>query len=161
MSANLLLLSLSPPALSPQVSTTSYTSLLHQSSDGMSFSSSCFVFHFSSFSFCPSPAYHFHPHCDGLIFMVALSPVHASITLTPFSFSSLLLPLIFFPLPCTSWAMSCVQHILTRYHLVFQCFVKWKKKTKNSYPFSPSVVCFLNFPAIQKATCLEPGLFLG
>lgn len=35
-----------------------------------------------------------------------------------------------------------------------------KKKTKNSYPFSPSVV-FLNFPAIQKATCLEPGLFLG
>lgn len=60
------------------------------------------------------------------------------------------------PLPFPSWALYCVQHILSQDWLVFQCFVEWKK-----HQFSPSVVCFLNFTSIPSATCLEPGLCLG
>lgn len=121
-----------------QASITSYKSLLHQSPHGMLFSNSRFVFDFSSFSFRPSaapavapacsssvPWYNFHLPCHGLLFMVDLSHVRGSIY-----FGSLLALISFvaialFPI-CLVPLSLCLQHILTRYCLVFRCSVKWK-----------------------------------
>lgn len=74
----------------------------------------------------------FYPPCDGLIFMVGLSPVHGSIYFGSLVFLIFFITTALFPSACTSWALYCVQHILTHSCLVLQCFVKWKKQ-KNTH----------------------------
>lgn len=131
----------SPLALSLRITITSYTSLLYQSSDDMSFSSSRFVFHSSSFSFCPSAApfiFLIHPFIS-FPFTLRWSHLYGR----PFTctrlhllwlppLSHLLYYHCFFPLPCTSRELYCVQHIVTCYCLVFQCF-DMKKKNQTTH----------------------------
>lgn len=70
----------------------------------------------------------------------------ALFTLAPSSVSSPLLPLLFFPSAlCLS---PCLQHILTRYRLVFRCSVKRKKYRQY----------FLKFTAIQLPHALNGAL---
>lgn len=118
-------------ALYPQASITSYTLLLHQSSDDMSLCLSFLIFLFTPVA-CPFDVS--HP------FLYNISIYHAMVSsswlafhlytalfiLAPSSFPSSLLPLLFFPLPCTSWSLHYLQHILTSYCLAFHCFCKVK-----------------------------------
>lgn len=102
------------------------------------------VHHLPLSCFSSIPLHRFHPPCDGLVFMVGLSPVHDSIYFGSLLFLISFITTALFPSALyLLGAVLCPTHLNPLLsHVSVLCEVKEKKK---KHPFSSSVVFFLEF----------------